>query len=119
MAPSPTFHSTIQLNGTTSTMYIDGTVINTGGFGGQNGINKTIASSINGGTNELIIRDLKIITNNSISINDTAPNEGYEIRVIHSVAANTDSFPSFPIINAVNPFGNPNSSSAFFDPNVI
>lgn len=118
MAPTPSFHATIQLNGLSSTMYIDGTVINTGTGGTENGIDKTVVSSFNGGTNELVIRDLKVITNAAISINSPF-SEGNDIRVIHSVAANTDANPPFPFINILNPGGNPNLPSAYFDANVI
>jgi hypothetical protein len=73
----------------------------------MSGILKGVASSAG---NELVIGNLKIVTNGNPSI--TAPALD-TVRVIHSLACNTDSSPVIGAINSIT------GSIAYFDPGVI
>lgn len=111
-------NATIQLDGSNSTLYIDGTVVNTSN---KHGIEKTQADPVNAGTNKLVIGDLKILCTQQegvFSINCTAPVES-DIRVVHSCAANTDASTPYPFINIINPGLDPNKSTSYFDANIV
>jgi len=86
-----------------NTIYINGTVHHKGN---GTGIQKDTAEP----TCKLVILDLKVLTQGGISINDVF---GGGIRVIHSLAADSDSSPTMGLINSIT------GSVAYFDANVI
>lgn len=101
---------TVSVGGATSKLFIDGEVVNL--LDAAIGISKIALVP----TSEVIIGDLKIITVAGSCISVIAADT---VKVIHSLAANTDSVGTvIPAINSINPAGVANRSVAYFDAGV-
>ena len=100
---------TVLSSGSTSKVYLNGTIINTAD--GAVGITKGSAAP----SNEIIISNLKIVTFAGLSISAAG---GDTVKVVHSLSANNDSSPVMPTINSINPAGVANRSVAYFDAGV-